>query len=86
MKPNSGPDEFETKPSSRPRSDPGSDLIVVTAGEPAGIGPEICLALADTAHAERIVIIADRDMMSARADQVGSRVQLMDYRAPARGP
>ena len=81
MKPNSGPDEFETNPSSRPRSDPGSDLIVVTAGEPAGIGPEICLALADIELAPRITVIADPDMMSARADQVGSPVQLVDYRA-----
>jgi 4-hydroxythreonine-4-phosphate dehydrogenase len=81
MKPNSGPDEFETKPSSRPGSDPGSGLLVVTAGEPAGIGPEICLALADTVYAERIAIIADPDMLSARAEQVGSRARLVDYRA-----
>ena len=80
MKQNSGPDEFETRPSSRSRS----DLIVVTAGEPAGIGPEICLALADTAHAARIVVIADPDMMSARADQLGSRVRLVDYQAESK--
>ena len=80
MKPNSGPDEFETKPSSRPRS----DLIAVTAGEPAGIGPEICLTLAETADTGRIVVIADPDMMTARAEQVGSNVQLLDYRAGSR--
>ena len=76
MKPNCGPDESATKPSSRPKS----DLIAVTAGEPAGIGPEICLALAETDYAGRIAVIADPDMMSARAEQTGSRVRLVEYR------
>jgi 4-hydroxythreonine-4-phosphate dehydrogenase len=48
-------------------------LIAVTSGEPAGIGPELCLRLADRgdsagqAHAARIVIVADRDLLEARA-------------------
>jgi len=84
MKPNSGPDESATKPSSRPRS----DLIAVTAGEPAGIGPEICLALANAELGRRIAVIADPDMMATRASQVGSSVQLTEFRqdaTPARG-
>jgi 4-hydroxythreonine-4-phosphate dehydrogenase len=84
MKPNSGPDESATKPSSRPRS----DLIAVTAGEPAGIGPEICLALANAELGRRIAVIADPDMMAARASEVGSSVQLTEFRqdaTPARG-
>jgi hypothetical protein len=36
-----------------------SALAVVTAGEPAGIGPELVLSLADTAMHDRIVVIAD---------------------------
>ena len=48
-------------------------LIAVTSGEPAGVGPELCLRLADRgdsagqAHAARIVIVADRDLLEARA-------------------
>jgi 4-hydroxythreonine-4-phosphate dehydrogenase len=51
-------------------------LIAVTSGEPAGVGPELCLRLADRgdhagqAHAARIVIIADRDLLEARASQL----------------
>tara|TARA_B110000503_G_scaffold52243_1_gene84037 strand:- start:4460 stop:5449 length:990 start_codon:yes stop_codon:yes gene_type:complete len=49
--------------------------LLVTAGEPAGIGPEICLTLAgqpSTAleHAE-VVIVADMDLLKDRAAQLG---------------
>ena len=36
--------------------------IVVTASEPAGIGPELCDALVDSPHAEDIVIIGDKSL------------------------
>jgi 4-hydroxythreonine-4-phosphate dehydrogenase len=54
----------------------------VTSGEPAGIGPEICLALAASRWAPGVVILGDRDMLEARARQVGIRVKLRDYGAP----
>lgn len=40
--------------------------LAVTAGEPAGIGPELCNALADSAYAEDVVIIGDRSRLSHR--------------------
>lgn len=48
------------------------DRICITAGEPAGIGPELCIQLAQQAdkNCERIVI-ADADMLLARAAQIG---------------
>jgi len=42
--------------------------IVVTAGEPAGIGPEICNALAGSAVADRVVVIGDRSTLDERLD------------------
>ena len=33
--------------------------LVVTAGEPAGVGPELCAALADSRYADDIVVIGD---------------------------
>ena len=45
--------------------------IVVTAGEPAGIGPELCLALAHATLPAGIVVIADAELMRARAEQTG---------------
>jgi len=40
--------------------------IVVTAGEPAGIGPELCNALAGSEFRERVVIVGDRRQFDAR--------------------
>jgi len=45
--------------------------IAVTAGEPAGIGPDLCLALADTERCSDIVVIADPDVLRARASRLG---------------
>lgn len=46
-------------------------VIAVTSGEPAGIGPEICLTLAAREFPARIVVIGDRDLLHARALQLG---------------
>lgn len=40
-----------------------SNPLVVTAGDPAGIGPELCDALADTPYADDIVVIGDRRLI-----------------------
>lgn len=41
---------------------PGKPLVV-TAGEPAGIGPELCSALATSAYADDVVIIGDQSLI-----------------------
>jgi 4-hydroxythreonine-4-phosphate dehydrogenase len=48
--------------------------IAVTAGEPAGIGPEICAALKHAALPARIVIIADRTLLRER-----TRIDWLDF-------
>jgi 4-hydroxythreonine-4-phosphate dehydrogenase len=53
-------------------------VIAVTSGEPAGIGPDVCLALARKRFAARIVVLGDREMLESRARQLGLRVQLSD--------
>jgi 4-hydroxythreonine-4-phosphate dehydrogenase len=40
--------------------------LVVTAGEPAGIGPELCSLLADTDFAADIVIVGDASLIDDR--------------------
>jgi 4-hydroxythreonine-4-phosphate dehydrogenase len=57
--------------------------IAVTSGEPAGIGPDICLALAATELAHRVVVLGDREMLEGRARQLGIRVKLRDRGSPA---
>jgi 4-hydroxythreonine-4-phosphate dehydrogenase len=61
--------------------------IAVTAGEPAGIGPDLCVALAGGALASRVVIVADRDLIRSRARTLRSAVAIADFGdpAPARG-
>jgi 4-hydroxythreonine-4-phosphate dehydrogenase len=46
-------------------------VIVVTSGEPAGIGPEICLALQRANLAVRVVIVGDRELLASRAQLTG---------------
>lgn len=43
----------------------------MTAGEPAGIGPDLCLALANSEFADDIVVIADPDVLKHRAAKLG---------------
>ena len=45
--------------------------IALTPGEPAGIGPDLCVQLAATERAAAIVAIADRDLLESRARQLG---------------
>jgi len=57
--------------------------VAVTSGEPAGIGPDICLALARSPLAARAVVLGDRELLDARARQLGIRVTLREPGAPA---
>ncbi|MDG2376987.1 MAG: 4-hydroxythreonine-4-phosphate dehydrogenase PdxA, partial [Woeseiaceae bacterium] len=56
-----------------------SDRIAVTAGEPAGIGPELCLALVDSPWSTKIVVIADLTMLADRAAAIGRKIKLSRY-------
>ncbi len=56
-----------------------SKPLVVTSGEPAGIGPDLCLALAQSPWAKQIVVVADPDMLADRARILGADVSLCDY-------
>jgi len=53
--------------------------IAVTAGEPAGIGPDLCLALASLDLPHPLVILGSRALLDERARQLGLSVELVDY-------
>jgi 4-hydroxythreonine-4-phosphate dehydrogenase len=55
--------------------------FIVTAGEPAGIGPDICLALAREPLPCRVVIVADPDTLRARAAMTGMDVTVTEIDA-----
>ena len=50
--------------------------LIVTAGEPAGVGPELCLALATGGLSARLAIITDPDLLAERAAAVGAAVSI----------
>jgi 4-hydroxythreonine-4-phosphate dehydrogenase len=51
--------------------------LLVTSGEPAGIGPDVCLALASLELP--LVILCDKELLGARAKQLGLDIVLVDY-------
>ena len=53
-----------------------ADRVAVTSGEPAGIGPEICLALAREDFVDRVVVLGDRRLLEERAAAIGAPVRL----------
>ena len=55
-------------------------VIAVTSGEPAGIGPDICLALADRPFDADVVVLADRGLLEERARQQGRAIGTLDIR------
>lgn len=61
--------------------------LAITSGEPAGIGPDLCLRLADQDWADELVVLCDRKVLEARAQQTGLPVTFRTYQAdqPARG-
>jgi 4-hydroxythreonine-4-phosphate dehydrogenase len=57
--------------------------IVVTAGEPAGIGPDLCVMLAHQPLNAQLVVIADSNMLQARAKALNLTLQTNAYDAQA---
>ena len=55
--------------------------IAVTAGEPAGIGPDLVLALSTMNWPHQLVICADKNLLAQRANQLGITVKLIDYQS-----
>ncbi|MHB8454045.1 MAG: 4-hydroxythreonine-4-phosphate dehydrogenase PdxA [Acidiferrobacterales bacterium] len=51
-------------------------ILAVTPGEPAGIGPDLCVALAQTQPATHEVVICDPEMLGQRADRLGLTIRL----------
>jgi 4-hydroxythreonine-4-phosphate dehydrogenase len=58
--------------------------IAVTSGEPAGVGPELCLTLAARSLECELVCLADPALLAERARLTGARLALEPYAAHAR--
>lgn len=53
--------------------------LYVTSGEPAGIGPDICLSLANRIDERPLVVLADLDLMKTRAESLNMPIDLIEY-------
>jgi 4-hydroxythreonine-4-phosphate dehydrogenase len=63
------------KPSSRSRSEPLP--LALTPGEPAGVGPDLLVTLAQDGFTEPLIAIADPAMLSARAAMLGLALNIL---------
>ncbi len=62
-------------------------VLAVTSGEPAGIGPDICLALARAELPVRVRVLGDRDLILGRAKRLGIDASGLDIEhVPLRVP
>ena len=59
--------------------------LAITAGEPAGIGPDLCIQIAQQAHDCELVVIADPQLIEQRAAELelNITVRLFDDTQPA---
>jgi 4-hydroxythreonine-4-phosphate dehydrogenase len=53
--------------------------LVVTPGEPAGIGPDLCVQLAATPPEIPLIVVADKHLLQQRAAQLYIPLQILDY-------
>jgi 4-hydroxythreonine-4-phosphate dehydrogenase len=60
-------------------------VLALTPGEPAGIGPDLCIKIASMVLPARIVVVADRDMLGARAQVLRLPFEIPPYRPESRG-
>ncbi len=51
--------------------------IAVTSGEPAGIGPDLCVLLAKESFPANLIILGDRELLVSRAEELGVDISAM---------
>lgn len=56
--------------------------FALTPGEPAGIGPDLCLLLARSAQPHPLIAIASRTLLQERAGQLGLAMTLRTFPRP----
>ena len=54
-------------------------ILAITSGEPAGIGPDICLDLATADLTCRAVVLGDKTLLQQRALELNKNVRLVDF-------
>lgn len=53
--------------------------LALTPGEPAGIGPELCVQIAQQGHADQLIAVADPQLLEQRARLLGLDLELQPF-------
>ena len=53
--------------------------LAITSGEPAGIGPDLCVQLAQQHHTQQLVVLADPQMLQQRAELLGLPLNIREF-------
>ena len=56
-------------------------IVAITSGEPAGVGPELCLRIVEREWPVRLVVLGDIELIRARAAALGSSVRIVPFDA-----
>ena len=54
-------------------------ILAITAGEPAGIGPDLCVQIAQQVWDYQIVVICDKQLLLDRAKQLGLPLEISEF-------
>lgn len=54
-------------------------ILAITAGEPAGIGPDLCVQIAQQDWDFQILVVCDKQLLLDRAQQLGLPLQVIDF-------
>jgi 4-hydroxythreonine-4-phosphate dehydrogenase len=57
----------------------GIPRIAITPGEPAGIGPDLAVAVAMQSWPAELIVVADPDLIARRAEYLGVSLKLLPY-------
>jgi 4-hydroxythreonine-4-phosphate dehydrogenase len=60
--------------------------LLISAGEPAGIGPELCLALAARSDLPDFVVLSDPQLLRERAAAIGLDITITEIASDAAAP
>lgn len=56
-------------------------ILAITAGEPAGIGPDLCVQIAQQDWDYQILVVCDKQLLLDRAQQLGLPLKVIDFDA-----
>lgn len=53
--------------------------LALTPGEPAGIGPDLCIQIAQQGHPQQLIAICDPELLQQRAELLGLSLTILPY-------